>query len=186
MGEASSEASPTAALPFEQSRLASAPDLPSAVYDPAAQAPIRRQPVGLRIDELRVEGAPVVAVGVLDDGEMEVPSASEVGWYRFGSSPGESGTAVLAAHIAYNGRDGVFRRLSSLNVGAKVVVKMEDGVEIAYRVTAVEQHRKESLPAGVFAKDGESRLALISCGGSFNPSLRRYDSNVIAYAVPVS
>lgn len=92
---------------------------------------------------------------------------------------------MLAAHVAYDGRDGVFRRLSALRPGSTVTVVMDDATELAYRVTTVEQHPKEALPTEVFAKDGEGRLALITCGGVFDRSRGRYESNVIAYAVPV-
>ena len=47
-------------------------------------------PVGLRIPSLGID-APVRAVGVDADGEMEVPAATDVGWYRFGPAPGARG-----------------------------------------------------------------------------------------------
>jgi hypothetical protein len=42
----------------------------------------------------------VEGVGVTKDGKMDVPSGktNKVGWYKYGITPGKSGTAVLDAH----------------------------------------------------------------------------------------
>ena len=161
-------------------------ELGSAIYDPNEHAPRTATPRRLRIDTLAIRNATVVDVGVVDDGEMEIPGPSEVGWYRFGAAPGEAGTTVLAAHIAYNGTDGVFRHLVDLRTGASVSVELTDGQVRRYEVTSVEQYDKQALPADVWATDGPERLVLITCGGRFNPSLRSYESNIIAWATPVS
>ncbi|HAS13191.1 MAG TPA: hypothetical protein DCS55_22175, partial [Acidimicrobiaceae bacterium] len=77
--------------------------LDSARYDPAEHEAATRTVTGLSLPVIGVDGAPVEPVGVEPNGEMEIPPAEEVGWYRFGAAPGESGSAVLAAHIAYDG-----------------------------------------------------------------------------------
>lgn len=159
-------------------------ELEPALYDPEEHEARTVVPRGLRIDALDIVGAPVIDVGVEPDGEMEIPGADQVGWYRFGSAPGEPGTSVLAAHIAYDGVDGVFRHLDALAPGATVIVEMSDGEARSYVIESVEQYDKQALPGDVWATDGDERLALITCGGDFNPSLRSYDSNVVAWAVP--
>ena len=157
--------------------------LGSAAYDGAEhRARSDLEPVELRIDDLAVTSAPVRAVGVDDAGELAVPGPSDVGWYRFGPAPGEPGVAVLVAHVAYDGVDGVFRRLDDLEPGAEVRVRTAGGVDRAYRVTALERYPKDALPAALWAKDGPSRLALVTCGGAFDRTQRRYDSNVVAWA----
>ena len=158
--------------------------LGSAVYDPAEHQAPERVPVGLALPSLGVDGAPVLPVGVEPDGEMEIPPADEVGWYRFGAAPGEAGSAVLAAHVAYDGVDGVFRNLDRLRAGDEVEVVFDDGARSRWVVTEVSTHRKDALPDELFDRSGPERLVLITCGGQFNPSLRSYDSNVVAHAVP--
>jgi len=144
------------------------------------------EPVGIRINDIGVDGD-VVPVGVESDGAFEVPSARQVGWYRFGSSAGEPGSTVLAAHIAYEGVDGVFRGLASISPGADVEVVMDDGTVVNYRVVEIAEYDKEELPVEeLFSESGNDRLALITCGGTFNPGVRSYDSNVVAYAEPVT
>ncbi|MEM7337503.1 MAG: class F sortase [Actinomycetota bacterium] len=145
------------------------------------------RPVSMSIPSLGVENAPIDAVGVERDGEMEVPGAERVGWYEYGSRPGEAGSAVLAAHINEDGIDGVFRRLGDLEVGAQFTVDFADGTTATYEVVEHEQYNKEQLPFDrVFAKDGPPVVTLVSCGGSFQPSVRSYEDNIVAYAVPVS
>jgi len=160
-------------------------DLPAAPIGPIASAEVIR-PVGLRIPSLGIEEALVVDVGVESNGDFEVPPADEVGWYRFGPTPGETGSAVLAAHIASGGIDGVFRHLADLEVGAEFSVLYEDGSERDFRVTAMDQYDKDELPTDeFFRKSGESQLVLITCGGDFNRQIRSYDDNIVAVAVPI-
>lgn len=157
----------------------------SAKYDPAEhRGP--RQPTGLTISSIGLGGAPVLPVGLEDNGEMEIPPAEEVGWYELGVAPGEQGSAVLAAHIAYDGVDGAFRYLDRLAGGEEVEVAFDDGSAVTYRVTEVVEYRKDALPDEIFSRTGPERLVLITCGGEFNPSLRSYESNVVAYAEPVT
>lgn len=139
-------------------------------------------PVALRIPALGID-APVRPVGVEPDGEMEVPAASDVGWYRFGPTPGAAGSAVLAAHVDYDGQRGVFFDLRELTGGERVEVTLADGTQQAYEVQGVEQIPKGDLrDSGVFARTGAPRLTLITCGGSFDADARSYRDNIVVYA----
>jgi LPXTG-site transpeptidase (sortase) family protein len=160
-------------------------ELDSARYDAREHNRVRPLPARIEIAELRIDGAPVVAVGVEPSGELEVP-ATAVGWYRFGPSPGEPGTSVLAAHIAFGGEDGIFRRLQDLRAGDEVTVTTAAGERIAYTVEAVDVYLKTELPDDVWMRAGRERLALISCGGTFDLASRSYDSNVVAWAAPTA
>ncbi len=145
-----------------------------------------RAPVSLRYESIGVLDAPIDGVGVLDDGEMEIPGADRVGWYRYGPSPGEDGSAVLAAHIAFDGRRGVFRYLGDAVPGEVFTVTFDDGSTRAYEVAATAQYAKDALPFDrVFARTGSPVVTLISCGGEFQPSLRSYEDNIVVYAVPI-
>jgi len=143
------------------------------------------EPVWVDIESIGVAGAGVRDVGVQANGELEIPGASEIGWYRWSPSPGRAGSAVLAAHIAYDGTDGVFRHLDDVEVGALVTVGYDDGSVREFEIIERSQYRKDELPFDrIFAKDGDPVVALITCGGTFNRTLRSYDDNVVAYAVP--
>jgi len=159
--------------------------LDTARYDPAEHvapvAPVRVSVAGVGADRVTVR-----TVGLEPNGEMEVPPEDEVGWYRYSVPPGAPGSSVLAGHVAFNGRDGAFRALAKVEVGARVTVGFADGTERFFTVTAVNRYLKEQLPPALFRTDGEPVLTLITCGGTFQPSLRSYDSNIVVTAVPVT
>lgn len=124
----------------------------------------------------------IVPVGLRLDGQMEVPPAADVGWYRLGPAPGAAGSAVLAAHVDQRGQRGAFFDLRSLPVGAEVLVDAEGGTR-RFVVTAREQVAKDAVQLDrYFTGDGPTRVTLITCGGAFDPGDRRYADNVIVTA----
>jgi len=131
--------------------------------------------------------APVVPVGLEDDGSMEIPGATEAGWYQFGARPGEAqGSAVVAAHIDFNGTKGVFFDLVKLGVGAQVDVADQFGTRHTFVVTERFQVGKAELPIDeLFRSAGAPTLTLITCGGGFDKRARSYDDNIVIRAVPV-
>ena len=43
---------------------------------------------------------------------------------------------------------------------------------------------KDKLPGDLWRKSGPETLALITCGGTLNQATRRYEQNIVVYAVP--
>jgi len=146
---------------------------------------IGRPPTTLSLPDLGVSAAPILAVGLEENGELEIPQVDEVGWYQFGAGvDGGRGSTVLASHIAYNGRNGVFRNLAETEIGDEIIVGL-DADAIPYRVVSVEQYSKTELPIDdLFSESSEERLVLITCGGLFNPGLASYDDNIVVIAIP--
>jgi LPXTG-site transpeptidase (sortase) family protein len=151
---------------------------------PLPQVPDLPEPTTLDVGALGVRAAPVVPVGVNPEGDMEVPGVREVGWYEFGPRPGDPGSAVLAAHIAYDGVDGVFRHLDDLAPGDTIIVRFADGTARTFAVTELAQYDKSALPADLWSREGPDRLVLITCGGEFDDATDSYEDNVVAYASP--
>ena len=147
----------------------------------------RPEPVTLHIGDIEVH-APVIKAGVeADTGEMEVPdNGDDVAWYGFGPSPGEPGSAVLAAPVDFWGQGpGVFYNLRTLEPGDDIRVVYDDGSSAWFRVAAKTTYAKEELPLDfIFSREGNRVLTLVTCGGGFSRSDRSYDSNVVVYAVP--
>ena len=144
-----------------------------------------------RADAIAIEGVaiagPVVPVGVdAGTGELEVPPvANVVGWYRHGPTPGAEGSAVLAGHVDWHGEIGVFFHLSRVEPGSVVVVGYADGTQRRFTVVERRLIAKPELPVEeVFARTGPPALVLITCGGDFDRSIRRYRSNVVVTACP--
>lgn len=144
-------------------------------------------PVKIVVGDIEIN-APVQSMGVdTERNEMEVPQAPEVvGWYRYGPSPGEEGSAVLAAHVDYNGREGAFYDLFRVEAGTLIKIVYNDGSYRLFETFAQRSYEKEVLPVeSLFAETGTPRLALITCGGNFNRGSFSYDSNVVVYAEPI-
>jgi len=153
----------------------------------AAIAPIA--PVGVAIAKLGVT-APVDAVGVYEDGSVEIPEdVSRVGWYRFGADPaqGQGSTVIVGHRDGFDQGAGAFYSISGLDVGDGIDVELADGSTREYSVVAREVIAKEILPTSdLFAEDGPERLTLISCIGYFDRGGDGYRENVVVTAVPVT
>jgi hypothetical protein len=146
----------------------------------------RSLPTSVTIDGISLWSA-VRPVGLEPNGEMEIPDEAEVGWYRYGSTPGREGATVLAAHVTWKGRIGPFHRLGALDPGALVEVTLDDGSVRTYQVVERAMYGKFDLPAErIWRRDGPEELVLITCGGEFDSSIRRYRDNIVVYAVPVA
>jgi LPXTG-site transpeptidase (sortase) family protein len=155
-----------------------------AAIDVLAPRPVTA-PVQLSIPDLEVDG-PVLPAGVNSENELDVPpDALTLVWYRHGPLPGEPGSAVIAGHLNWQGVTGLFANLASTPVGATVTVTYGDGSQRAFTVTTVELVPKPEVSVnGVFARDGERVLRLVTCGGEFDDSVNSYRSNVVVTAVP--
>jgi Sortase domain len=144
-------------------------------------------PVGVRIGTISVD-SPVVPVGVDPaTAEFSVPiDPATVGWYQHGPAPGAEGSAVLAGHLDWRGEPGAFVHLADVHAGDVVEIAYQDGSFRSFAVTDVRLIPKASLPSDLFARDGPSRLILITCGGDYDSDIRRYRHNVVATATPVA
>lgn len=145
-------------------------------------------PVAVSVPSLGV-ALDIVPVALAADGSMELPEKpTTAGWYRFGSDPrSASGTTVVAAHVD-SARYGLgpFAELKNVAVGSEIAVEVSDGSTVLYRVEQVWSVGKAELPLDdLFDRDGAPRLALITCGGTFDREAFRYSDNVVVVALPV-
>jgi hypothetical protein len=134
--------------------------------------------------------APVVPVGLHDDGSLLIPDdVRTVGWWTGGSRAGEAyGSVVLAGHVDSATRGiGVFAELRHLSPGQ--VVALDGAARPArYRIISATQvpQAQMSENAGIFTVDGQARLVLITCGGLFDPIRHRYQDNLVVVATPLT
>jgi LPXTG-site transpeptidase (sortase) family protein len=127
--------------------------------------------------------APIVPVGTDASGQMAVPSAQSgaVGWYAYGTLPGEMGSAVLDAHVF-----AAFTHLSQLRPGDDIYVARGSAL-LHFRVESMRTYGLSSLsPTMLFGASDARRLNLITCAGAFIPSLGTYDHRLVVYATLVS
>jgi hypothetical protein len=155
----------------------------------AARNEAGRQPVAVRVPGY--PGFSPVRAFTTDPvtGGLDLPKdARTVAWWSPGALPGDArGTVVLAAHVSYNGRHGPFTRLDRWPAGAIISVRQADGVLRDFRVAGERRVVKSALDReDLFRTTGPPRLALITCGGTYDRATRNFSDNIIVYAVPTS
>jgi hypothetical protein len=174
-----SRAAPSATSPPLANRSITVSHLPSAGS---------RQPIQLSVPAEQISGA-VMAVGTDPRTHLlRVPhSTSRIVWWSYGAQPGDAhGSVVLAAHVDYNGKLGLFFNLDRVPIGALVHVRLHDGRSISYRVDGRQHVDKSQLQhLGIFTRKGNSRLVLITCGGRFDAATRTYADNIVVEAQPI-
>jgi sortase (surface protein transpeptidase) len=105
------------------------------------------------------------------------------GWYTGSPTPGELGPAVIAGHVDWGGRPGVFYRLRDVHPGDEISVLRANSTVAVFRVSRVEQFPKDAFPTDVVYGDiDHAGLRLITCGGSFDSRERSYDDNIVVFA----
>jgi len=114
-----------------------------------------------------------------------------VGWWGGGAKPGaRQGTAILAGHINYAGVTGELAKIGSLDPGDTVYVygrRAGHEVRLKFLITGVRTYDKTALPyQEIFDQRSVGRLAIVTCGGAFNPITGNYLDNIVAFAVPAS
>ena len=92
---------------------------------------------------------------------------------------------MIAGHLNWRGANGIFARLDEIPVGATITVVYDDGSQQDFIASAVELVPKPAVAVnGIFAREGERLLRLVTCGGEFEKKVRSYRSNVVVTAIP--
>lgn len=167
--------------------------VPTSSYAPTT-TPIRigggneALPMRLLIPAIGVN-AKVQRVGVTASGAMGVPNNfTDVAWYKYGTVPGNTGSAVIDGHVD-NGLalPGVFKHLSDVAVGDEVDVETASSTQVRFVVDEIERYPMDAVPLTyVFARSDAARLVLITCTGAWVPKGRTYDTRLVVYAHRVS
>jgi len=159
--------------------------LPEGSLTPVATGYILSEsdPTRLRISKIGVD-ASFVDLGLAPNNEIEVPRSFEkVGWYIHGPTPGELGPAVILGHVDSYAGPAVLFYLGQLEPGDTIEVDREDGSTATFRVDKLERYPQSSFPTSlVYGDIDHSGLRLITCSGSYDRELQRYDHNLIVYA----
>lgn len=140
-------------------------------------------PIELRIPSIGLVD-PIIPVGINAKGEMDVPSGktNNVGWYEYGPTPGEEGSSVIDAHVY-----AAFKNLKRVSVGDDIYVTHESGEVRHFVVRKATVYPLATLsPLTLFDYAPGRWLNLITCAGSYIPSLSTYDHRLIVFAEFVS
>jgi LPXTG-site transpeptidase (sortase) family protein len=142
-------------------------------------------PLQIAIPSISVDSK-IMQLGLEKDGSLAVPpDGSLAGWYKGSPTPGEIGPSVIAGHVDWKGKMGVFFRLRSLKVGAIVKVSRVDGSTQIFRVDRIEAFAKKNFPSRqVYGNIAYAGLRLITCG-DFNFQLHKYVKDIVVFAKAV-
>ncbi len=141
-------------------------------------------PARVIIPSLGVD-AKVTDVGITEKGLMDVPkNFTDVGWYKYGSMPGEVGNAVLDGHLN-NGStiDGVFKNLAKLSVGDSIFVVGDDGRKLEFVMKESKLYDRDASTEEIFTKDGPPELRIITCEGKWLIAKRTHERRRVVTAV---
>ncbi|MFS8204820.1 class F sortase [Streptomyces sp. CWNU-52B] len=144
----------------------------------------RSVPVGLEIPAIEVD-TPVMRLGLASDGSVQVPPVEaddRAGWYRHSPTPGQVGPSVILGHVTVGSYgDGVFRHLSRLRRGERIVARLENGTAARFTVSDVRTVAQAKFPTDdVYGDVGRPELRLITCGGPRSGD--GYRDSVIVFA----
>ncbi|MFF4830298.1 class F sortase [Streptomyces sp. NPDC001315] len=141
-------------------------------------------PDRIRIPSIRVN-APLMGLALTSSGSLDVPPAGEknlAGWYEAGTTPGETGTAIVAGHVDNADGPAVFYDLGAVKKGSTIEVDRRDGSVALFTVDAVEVYEAKDFPdKKVYGAAKRPELRVITCGGGYSRSTG-YQGNVVVFA----
>lgn len=108
--------------------------------------------------------SPIKGVGIDKKGNMDVPSGktSDVGWYKHGTLPGNTGTAVLDAHVT-----AAFKDLEDIKIGESIYIYTSTGKILRFVTKKAKTYEaKTTDPRVLFAPSKSPDLNLITCAGT--------------------
>lgn len=140
-------------------------------------------PLRLKISSIKVD-AKVQQVGLTAKQAMGIPTNfKDVGWYKYGTLPGEVGSAVIDGHVDNAlGLAGVFKHLDEVKVGEEVIVQDINGTDIHFIVTSIDRYDYKTTPPDIFNEKNKSLLRLITCEGKWISKEKTYDKRLVVTA----
>jgi sortase (surface protein transpeptidase) len=151
---------------------------------PATSALPPSPPDRIRIPAIQVD-APLMGLGLTRQGSLDVPPPKKTnlaGWYESGTTPGETGTAIVAGHVDNARGPSVFYDLGGLTRGSTIEIERRDGSVAVFTVDANEVYDAKKFPDGkVYGAADRPELRVITCGGSFSRKTG-YQGNVVVFA----
>jgi len=124
--------------------------------------------------------SPIQGVGINSYGEMAVPDGktNRVGWYQYGTIPGNIGSAVIDAHVF-----AAFAKLKYVKPGSDIYVLTQQKSLLHFVVSRVQTYSIAKVPLNIlFNQSNGKYLNLITCAGELTRDHSTYDSRLVVYA----
>ena len=142
----------------------------------------RSIPVHISIPAIGVSTG-LVQLGRTSSGAVAVPGSWYTpGWYKYGPTPGQDGSAAILGHVDSTSGPAIFYNLNKLRPGNKITVKLADGKTVEFSVIGLRVYPKDNFPSKVvYGSKGYSALQLITCAGTFDSATHHYLSNLVVF-----
>ncbi|MGW1027019.1 class F sortase [Streptomyces sp. NPDC002577] len=151
---------------------------------PAAPPLPPSPPDRIRIPAIRVN-APLIGLGLTSSGSLDTPPPEQknvAGWYEAGTTPGETGTAVVAGHVDNAEGPSVFYNLGALKKGNTIEMDRRDGSVAVFTIDAIDVFDSRNFPdEKVYGAASRPELRVITCGGGYSKKTG-YQGNVVVFA----
>lgn len=154
----------------------------------SATTAVHGVPMTISIGSIRQKNVPIVSAVTTGDELVAPADIHKVGIWRKGAPLDSStGTTLVIGHVNWVGQgDGAFYNLSAVRIGATVTTVDGHGLATNWRVTRTEVTKKSNGvdQAALAGPAGPRRLALVTCGGPYIPSIYSYADNIYIWANP--
>lgn len=139
-------------------------------------------PVRLKIPKINIDAA-IEHMGLTPEGDMQEPAKlRDVGWYKFGSHPGNKGSAVIAGHYSLSKDASIFDKLHTLSRDDVVYVEDEEGAIATFTVRELKTYNKDAAAPEIFSSsDEKAHLNLITCAGTWQKAQRTYSDRLVVF-----
>ncbi|QKW20185.1 class F sortase [Kitasatospora sp. NA04385] len=182
-GAAQALSTASAARGPDPDRPATAPAHSDAAPSVAPMAP--STPTRVRIPSIGVD-APLTALDLGPNRQLAAPPEDDrnlAGWYRGGTTPGATGTAIIAGHVDNHQGPAVFYNLGALKKDLTVQVQRADRTTAVFTIDAVQAYAADGFPDDlVYGPSTRPELRLITCGAGFDKQRKQYLGNVVVFA----
>ena len=108
----------------------------------------------------------------------------DVGWFKLGPYPGNSGSAVIDGHFGRwaDGKGSVFDNLSKLRRGDRLYFADATGHATTFIVRASRTYDPQADATAVFrSTDGLAHLNLITCDGVWDKATQSYSRRLVVF-----
>ncbi len=155
----------------------------SAALFPAISATLPRAEDSLVVIPRLGVSATMQSIGLTPYGDIGIPTNyTDVAWFTGSVQPGVFGTSIVVGH-----RDtrvftpGVFRYLSELQAGDDIYT-YQKGTRSHFRVVSKKVYTEDADMEEILSSDGATaRLNLITCEGTWNQLVKRYNERLVVF-----
>ena len=126
-------------------------------------------------------------VGLDQNNAIAVPTNIHLaGWYTGSKVPSQSGVSIIDGHVLGRYNDAIFKDLKNLRENDIIRVQLGDTSWHEFTVISTGTYSVDKTMDEVYKPfEGESRLVLITCGGTYDRASSSYNERVVVRSILV-